>query len=168
MPSIRRERADAVVRAVQGNQQQVEPEQRRDLLLAVRQVFVERRARGHAELFQLDDHQREIVDEADHIRPAGVKNLIENCERFCFRGKGRMARRDEGPYPQRSVTEEQRSQTVFCAKTLRAKGLLPWAGAGSAFTARFRDAPASPPCPQPKSLAAEPLAAFQSDSQARR
>jgi len=42
-----------------------------------------------------------------------------------------MARRDEGAYPQRSVTEEQRSQTAFCPKTLRAAGLLPVAGVGS-------------------------------------
>src|ERR671922_1547055 len=59
---------------------------------------------------------------------------------------------------QRSVTEEQRSQTAFCAKTLRAAGLLPLGGVGSAVTARCGDAPASPPCPEPKSLAAAPLA----------
>ena len=37
------------------------------------QVLVERRARGHAGLFQLDHHQRQAVDEADQIRPAGVE-----------------------------------------------------------------------------------------------
>jgi hypothetical protein len=31
----------------------------------VRQVLVERRGRGHAGLLQLDDHQRQAVDEAD-------------------------------------------------------------------------------------------------------
>jgi len=31
----------------------------------VRQVLVERHARGHARLLQLDDHQRQAVDEAD-------------------------------------------------------------------------------------------------------
>ena len=41
--------------------------------LVVRQVLVERRARGHAGLLQLDDHQRQAVDEADQIRPAGVE-----------------------------------------------------------------------------------------------
>ena len=70
---IRRERADAAVRAVRGDEQRVIPEQRRDLLLVVRQVLVERRARGHAGLLQLDDHQRQAVDEADQIRPAGVE-----------------------------------------------------------------------------------------------
>jgi hypothetical protein len=30
-------------------------------------------ARGHAGLLQLDDHQRQAVDEADQIRAAGVE-----------------------------------------------------------------------------------------------
>ena len=68
-----------------------------------------------------------------------------------------MARRDERAYPQRSVSEEQRSQWVVSAKTLRAAGLLPVAGVGSAVTADYGDAPASPPWPPPKSLAAGPL-----------
>jgi len=68
-----------------------------------------------------------------------------------------MARRDEGAYPQRSVTEEQRSQTAFCPKTLRAAGLLPVARVGSLLTARCGDARNSPPWPRPKSLAAGPL-----------
>jgi hypothetical protein len=57
-------------------------------------------------------------------------------------------------------TEEPRSQTAFSAKTLRAAGLLPAAGVGSAVTARSGDAPASPPWPQPKSLAAGPIGIF--------
>ena len=47
---------------------------------------------------------------------------------------------------QGSLTEEQRSQTAFRAKTLRAAGLLFVGGVGSAFTARCGDAQASPPC----------------------
>ena len=39
----------------------------------MRQILVERRARGHTGLLQLDDHQRQAVDEADQIRPAGVE-----------------------------------------------------------------------------------------------
>ena len=72
-----------------------------------------------------------------------------------------MARRDEGGYPQRSPTEEQRSQPAFSTKTLRAAGLLSVAGVGSTVTARCGDAPASPPWPQPKSLAAGPHAIFR-------
>ena len=53
-----------------------------------------------------------------------------------------------------AVTEEQRSQPAFSAKTLRAAGLLPAASVGSAVTARCEDAPTSPPWLQPKSLAA--------------
>src|SRR6266446_2408833 len=59
--------------------------------------------------------------------------------------------------PGGSSTEEQRSQTAFSAKTLRAAGLLSVAGVGSLLTARCGDARNSPPWPQPKSLAAAPL-----------
>ena len=62
----------------------------------------------------------------------------------------------EAHIPGGSSTEEQRSQTAFCAQTLRAAGLLSVACVGSAVTARCGDAPASPPWPQPKSLAAGP------------
>jgi hypothetical protein len=55
------------------------------------------------------------------------------------------------------LTEEQRRQTTFSAKTLRAAGLLPVASVGSVVTARCGDAPTLPPWPQPKSLAAAPL-----------
>ena len=61
----------------------------------------------------------------------------------------------------RSATEEQRSQRTFCAKTLRAAGLLPVDCVGSVRTARCGDARTSPPCPQPKSLAAAPLRIFR-------
>src|SRR3989442_15739744 len=60
--------------------------------------------------------------------------------------------------PGGSSTEEQRSQTAFSAKTLRAAGLLSVAGVGSFLTARCGDARNSPPWPQPRSLAAAPLA----------
>ena len=61
----------------------------------------------------------------------------------------------------RSSTEEQRSQTAFRTKILWTAGLLSVGGVGSAFTARSGDAQASPPCPQPKSPAAAPLAIFR-------
>src|SRR5258708_7794037 len=59
--------------------------------------------------------------------------------------------------PGGSSTEEQRSQTAFSPKTLRAAGLLSVAGVGSFLTARCGDARNSPPWPHPKSLAAAPL-----------
>ncbi len=59
--------------------------------------------------------------------------------------------------PGGSSTEEQRSQTAFSPKTLRAAGLLSVAGVGSFLTARCGDARNSPPWPPPKSLAAAPL-----------
>src|SRR5438552_17088013 len=69
-----------------------------------------------------------------------------------------MARRDEGGYPQRSLTEEQRSQPAFSAKTLRAAGILSVACVGSDLTARCGDARSSPSWPRSKSLAAGPHA----------
>src|SRR5947207_9046531 len=60
-----------------------------------------------------------------------------------------------------SSTEEQRSQTTFCAKTLRAAALLSFAGVGSVGTAHYWDAPPSPPWPKPKPLAAAPLVIFR-------
>ncbi len=60
-----------------------------------------------------------------------------------------------------SSTEEQENQSADSAKTFRAAGLLPVAGVGSAFTARCGDAQASPPWPQPKSLAAASPVVFK-------
>lgn len=60
-----------------------------------------------------------------------------------------------------SSTEEQRSQTAFCSKTLRAVGLLALTRVGSVVTARSGDAPTSPPWPNPKCLAAAPPAIFR-------
>src|ERR1700720_207718 len=63
-----------------------------------------------------------------------------------------MARRDEGAYPQRSVSEEQRSQTAFCPWPALALSLQP---AAEMLGARAEST--SPPWPRPKSLAAGPL-----------
>ena len=60
-----------------------------------------------------------------------------------------------------SQSEEQRRQTGLSEKTLRAAGLLPVDFVGSALTARCGDARASPPRPQPKSLAAGPFSIFK-------
>jgi hypothetical protein len=71
-----------------------------------------------------------------------------------------MARREEGAYPQRSVTDEQRSQLAISTKTLRATVLLDWGVVGSAITDRSGYALASPPSPNPKSLVAVPFLLF--------
>ena len=68
--------------------------------------------------------------------------------------------------PGGSSTEEQRSQTAFSAKTLRAAGLLSLSSVDSVVTARGGDAGAraeapSPPWPKPKSPAAAPFAIFR-------
>ena len=90
-----------------------------------------------------------------------LESLSENSKGFCFRNQAGMARRDDRAYPYGSVSEEQRRQTGLIAKTLRAAGLLPVDCVGSALAARCGDARASPPCPQSKSLAAEPLSIFR-------
>ena len=60
-----------------------------------------------------------------------------------------------------SSTEEQQSRAAFCPSTLRAAGLLAVDCVGSVLTAHCGDAPASPPCPRPKSLAAAPRVVFK-------
>jgi hypothetical protein len=66
-----------------------------------------------------------------------------------------MARREEGAYPDGSVTDEQRRQRAVSEKTLRAAGLLPVARVDSAVSAlqggnrqkvgRFSDSPRPTP-----------------------
>jgi hypothetical protein len=85
------------------------------------------------------------------------QSLSENSEGPCFLRNGSMARREEGAYPDGSVTDEQRRQRAVSKKTLRAAGHLPVARVDSAVAALFGDAPASPPWPPPNSLAAGPL-----------
>ncbi len=71
-----------------------------------------------------------------------------------------MARREEGAYPQRSVTDEQRSHPALSTKTLRATVLFEWGVVGSAITDRCGSAQASPPSPIQKSLVAVPFLLF--------
>src|SRR6266545_1286647 len=97
-------------------------------------------------------------DETKTNASGSLRACLEIPWESCFRGEGRMARRAEGGYPQRSPTEKQRSQAAFSAKTLWAAGLLSVACVGSTVTARCGDAPVSPPWPQSKSLAAGPHA----------
>src|SRR4030095_8760258 len=78
-----------------------------------------------------------------------------------FAAKARWQGATREHTPKGSVTEEQRRQRGFGAKTLRAAVLLSRAGVGSAVTARCGDAPASPPWPRPKPHAAGPIAIFR-------
>jgi hypothetical protein len=49
--------------------------------------------------FHLFPHQTEFNREMSETRERGIQSLSENWEGCCFRGKGWMARRDEGEYP---------------------------------------------------------------------
>lgn len=73
---VRRQRANAAVRAIGADDESVVGEERRNPVLGMLvagDVVIERRARRHARLLQLDDHQRQAIDETDQIRPAGVE-----------------------------------------------------------------------------------------------
>ncbi len=99
---------------------------------------------------------RSVVRDATHKlspiwtmkRPSRLRDCLKNkwgpvfAEKALWRGATREHTR------QRSVTEEQRSQRAFSAKTLRATGLLREAFVGSTVTARCGDAPVSPPRPR--------------------
>ena len=95
--------------------------------------------------------------------PLWLKSVSENYEGCCFRGKGRMARRDEGEYPRWDLRLRSNEARRPSPRTLRAAGLFcPWpALTRLAQAARCGDAPASPPWPRPKSLAAAPFRIFR-------
>lgn len=63
----------AAVGAVAGDQQRVAPEQHRNLLLVVGEVFVGGGPCRHAGFFEFDHHPRQAIDEADQIGPASVE-----------------------------------------------------------------------------------------------
>ena len=73
---VRRERADAALDAVGGDEQGVVPEQVGDAVLRVlvaREVVVERLLGRNPRLLQLHHHQRQTVHESDEIGAAGVE-----------------------------------------------------------------------------------------------
>jgi hypothetical protein len=74
-----------------------------------------------------------------------------------FLRKGPYGEAQRRSIPKGAVTEAQRSQRVFCAKTPWAAVLLSATFVGSALKARCGDSRASLPRLRPKSLAAEPL-----------
>src|SRR5437879_5474899 len=90
-------------------------------------------------------------------KPNCLRACLETTRGAVFGEKAGWRGATKENIPGGSSTEEQRSQTAFSAKTLRAAGLLSVAGVGSVVTARCGDASTSPPWPQPKSLAAAPL-----------
>src|SRR5258708_39240368 len=91
------------------------------------------------------------------VRLATLRACLETTRGAVFGEKAGWRGGTKENIPGGSSTEEQRSQTAFSAKTLRAAGLLSVAGVGSFLTARCGDARNSPPWPQTKSLAAAPL-----------
>jgi hypothetical protein len=60
-PPVRGERAQTAIRAVENDEEGVVPEEREDLLRVVGEVVVERRARGHAGLLQIDYREGQAV-----------------------------------------------------------------------------------------------------------
>ena len=78
-----------------------------------------------------------------------------------FAGKAGWRGATKENTPCGSSTEEQRSQTAFPTKTLRAAALLDWGFVVANVTARSGDVPSAPPRPNPKSPAAALLAIFR-------
>ena len=70
---ISRQRTNPAISAVRRNQQRVKPEQRRNLLLVVREVFIKRRPRRHTRPLELDHHPRQAVHKPHQVRPAGIQ-----------------------------------------------------------------------------------------------
>src|SRR5216683_4966114 len=92
------------------------------------------------------------------VRARGLRACLETTRGAVFVEKAGWRGATKENIPGGSSTEEQRSQTAFSPKTLRAAGLLSVAGVDSFLTARCgRCARPKPPWPQPKSLAAAPL-----------
>src|SRR6266436_4360873 len=100
-------------------------------------------------------HRHEMNNDQSH--KLRLRACLETTRGAVFGEKAGWRGATKENIPGGSSTEEQRSQTAFSAKTLRAAGLLSVAGVGSFLTARCGDARNSPPWPQPKSLAAAPL-----------
>src|SRR6266700_6857356 len=93
---------------------------------------------------------------AGRSAPRVLRACLETTRGAVFGEKAGWRGATKENIPGGSSTEEQRSQTAFSPKTLRAAGLLSVAGVGSFLTARCGDARNSPPWTQPKSLAAAP------------
>ena len=53
----------------------------------------------HCDTFDMYFHWKQLQKRAFLDRDFGCKSLFGNYEGRCFRGKGRMTRRDEGEYP---------------------------------------------------------------------
>ena len=60
-------------RTIAGNEEGVEPEKLRDLLLVMLQVFIKGGTGGDTGLFQFHHHPGQAIDEAHQIRPTGIK-----------------------------------------------------------------------------------------------
>ena len=102
-----------------------------------------------------------VADQPQHVSP---RQMLRACLRIArgavFVGKAGWRGATKENTPCGSSTEEQRSQTAFPTKTLRAAGLLDWGFVVANVTARSGDVPSAPPRPNPKSPAAA-LAIFR-------
>src|SRR6266536_252696 len=95
------------------------------------------------------DQPRSNPAKSNQIRPNILRACLETTRGAVF-GEKAVSGATKENIPGGSSTEEQRSQTAFSAKTLRAAGLLSVAGVGSFLTARCGDARNSPPWPTAK------------------
>jgi len=82
-----------------------------------------------------------------------------------WEGRVRLARREEGADPQRSVTDKQRRQRALPSQTLRAAGLSGLDCVGSGGTDRRRSAPPLTALPNPEFPSRRTPSHFQTGSQ---
>ena len=82
-----------------------------------------------------------------------------------WEGRVRLARREEGADPQRSVTDKQRRQRTLPSRTLRAAGLSGLDCVGSGGTDRKRSAPPLTALPNPEFPSRRPSPHFQTGSE---
>src|SRR5258708_19031553 len=99
------------------------------------------------------------------VRLATLRACLETTRGAVFGEKAGWRGGTKENIPGGSSTEEQRSQSAFSPKTLRAAGLLSVAGVCAVVTARCGDASSSPALPHPKSLCAAHPVHFSTDLQ---
>ncbi len=107
--------------------------------------------------------QRLKVSEADGLW--SLRACLKMGRGSVWEGRVRLARREEGADPQRSVTDKQRRQRALPSQTLRAAGLSGLDCVGSGGTDRRKSAPPLTALPNPEFPSRRTPPHFQTGSQ---
>src|SRR5438270_10720391 len=112
------------------------------------------------ELPQRDAHELMLPSVVGFQKEKSLRASLQNGKGCCWRAKDVMARREEGEYPHGSLTDEQRSQRVFCSPTRRAGPLLTMTSLAHLHRS-LQTCSGSPPPPPLKLSPAAPLPVFK-------